>query len=295
MTDSRQTAGRRTPSGVEIVVAQYAGYCYGVERALKIAEEARLTLAPPIYTLGPLIHNPSVVERLANKGIRAISSLDEAERGSVIVRAHGVAPEIIDQARQRGLNVIDATCPFVGVAQRKARELHRRGYLPLILGEREHPEVTSLKARAGEEALVVEGAEDLPLQTLHDRRVGVVVQTTQTREKLAELAAALAPVVRELLVFNTICDATGNRQDAARELASEVDAVVVVGGRNSANTTHLADLCQALQPRTWHVETAAELQAEWFAGCRRIGVVAGASTPEGEIQATVRRIEELVG
>ena len=281
-------------SDVEIVVAPYAGYCYGVERALRLAQEASGDVPTPIHTLGPIIHNPSVVERLAQQGIEAVDSLDEVTEGSVIIRTHGVPPDVIAEARRRGLEVVDATCPFVTVAQRKAGELRDRGYVPVILGERDHPEAAGLTACAGEKAIVVEDAGELPASGLRGRRVGVVVQTTQTRENLARLTAALAPVARELLVHNTICDATGKRQAAARELAATVDAMVVVGGRNSANTTRLASLCRELQPRTWHIEHATELERHWFAGLRRIGVAAGASTPEEEIEAAVARIRELV-
>ena len=291
----RGVAGADERGGAAVVVARYAGYCYGVERALRIAEEAGVELAPPIYTLGPLIHNPSVVRRLARRGIAAVDDLAEVERGTVIVRTHGVDPEVIAAARARGLEVIDATCPFVNVAHQRADVLREQGYVPVILGERDHPEVVGLVAWAGPGAIVVEDADELRLRDVRNKRVGVVVQTTQTRDNLARLVARLAPAARETLVFNTICDATGRRQAAAQKLAGAVDVVIVVGGRNSANTTRLASLCRVIQPRTWHIETAAELEAGWLAGARRVGVTAGASTPEDEIQAAVERIRELAG
>ena len=211
------------------------------------------------------------------------------------MRTHGVAPHVVDSARARRLNVVDATCPFVAVAQRKAAALDEAGYAVVILGERDHPEVAGLEGFAGEGAVVVEDAAGLPLDRLRGARVGVVVQTTQTRANLASVAAALAPVARELLVYNTICDATEKRQSAACELAAEVDVVVVVGGRNSANTARLAQLCRSALDRTYHIESALELQPEWFADARRIGVTAGASTPDEEIEATVRALQELAG
>ena len=277
-----------------VVVSPYAGYCFGVERALRMAEDAGVELAQPIYTLGPLIHNPAVVARLSEQGIAAIDDLAQAARGTVIVRTHGVDPEVIAAAEARGLKVIDATCPFVTVAHLKADRLRRQGYTPVILGERDHPEVVGLVAWAGPTAVVVEDADELSLDDLSGQRVGVVVQTTQTRDNLARLAARLAPVTRETLIFNTICDATGNRQAAAQELAAGVDVVIVVGGRNSANTTRLAGLCRGIQPRTRHVETAAELEKAWFAGARRVGVTAGASTPVDEIDAVALRVDELL-
>jgi 4-hydroxy-3-methylbut-2-enyl diphosphate reductase len=197
---------------------------------------------------------------------------------------------VVLAARARGLEVVDATCPFVSVAQRKASILREAGYAVVILGERDHPEVAGLEGFAGPGAVVVEDADGLPRDALYGKRVGVVVQTTQTRANLASVAAALAPLVRELLVHNTICDATEKRQRAACELAADVDVVVVVGGRNSANTARLAQLCRAIEKRTHHVESAAELLPEWFAGARRIGVTAGASTPDEEIAATVQAL-----
>jgi 4-hydroxy-3-methylbut-2-enyl diphosphate reductase len=280
---------------VEIVVARYAGYCYGVERALRITEEALEGAEGPVASLGPIIHNPSVVGRLEQRGVKVVEHAREAAGGTLIVRTHGVPPEVVDGARARDLTLVDATCPFVAVAQRKAASLREAGYTVVILGERDHPEVVGLEGFAGEAAVVVEDAAGLPLVQLRGKRVGVVVQTTQTRANLASVAAALAPVAREFLVFNTICDATEKRQSAACELAAEVDVVVVVGGRNSANTARLAQLCRAIQSRTHHIESAAELEPAWFAGTPRIGVTAGASTPDEEIEATVAALQALSG
>jgi 4-hydroxy-3-methylbut-2-enyl diphosphate reductase len=280
---------------VEIVVARYAGYCYGVERALRITEEALEGAEGPVASLGPIIHNPSVVGQLEERGVKVVDGTGEAATGTLIVRTHGVPPEVVEEARARDINLVDATCPFVAVAQRKAASLREAGYTVVILGERDHPEVAGLEGFAGEGAVVVEDAAGLPLAQLRGKRVGVVVQTTQTRANLASVAAALAPVARELLVFNTICDATEKRQSAACELAAEVDVVVVVGGRNSANTARLAQLCRAIESRTHHIESAAELEPAWFAGARRIGVTAGASTPDEEIEATVAALQALCG
>ena len=287
---------RHVRSGeTEIVVARYAGYCYGVERALRMTGEALEGAPAPVATLGPIIHNPSVVGSLRERGVDVVDEVDDATVGTLIVRTHGVSPDVIARARSRRLNVVDATCPFVSVAQRKAAALREAGYAVVILGERDHPEVVGIEGFAGTDAVVVEDADGLPLDRLNGRRVGVVVQTTQTRANLSALAAALAPVARELLVFNTVCDATEKRQSAACELAEDVDVVVVVGGRNSANTARLAQLCAAIEPRTYHIESAGELNPEWMKGASHIGVTAGASTPDEEIEATVRALLDLCG
>ncbi len=292
----RSPEPRRVRAGeVEIVVARYAGYCYGVERALRITEEALEGAAKPVATLGPIIHNPTVVADLAGRGAEVVDDAESVESGTLVIRTHGVAPGAVDGARARRVHVVDATCPFVAVAQRKAAALQEAGYKVVILGERDHPEVAGLQGFAGPGAIVVEDAAGLPLEELSGKRVGVVVQTTQTQANLARAAAALAPAARELLVFNTICDATEKRQNAACELGTEVDVVVVVGGRNSANTARLAQLCRAIESRTYHIESAAELEPSWFEGARRIGVTAGASTPDAEISATVRALQKLCG
>lgn len=292
--DERRAEPHVVPAtGCEIVVARYAGYCYGVERALRLTEEALAGAERPVTTLGPIIHNPSVVSALEARGIGVVDEVDEAPAGTLVVRTHGVAPEVIARAGRRDLHVVDATCPFVAVAQRKARDLHEAGYTVVILGEHDHPEVEGLQGFAGGQAVVVEDAADVPLERLKGGKVGVVVQTTQARDALARLAAALAPAARELLVYNTVCDATEKRQSAACELAAQVDVVIVVGGRNSANTMRLVQLCRTIEARTHHVETAAELREEWLSGARRVGVTAGASTPDGEIEATVGRLQAL--
>jgi len=246
----------------------------------------------PVNTLGPLIHNPSVIADLKTRGVGVVSDVTETQGGTVILRSHGVPRETRELLTRSDLTVLDATCPFVTSAQEKAALLSDEGYLVIILGERDHPEVLGLRSYAGKDSLVVESPVDLPAK-LPSKRVGVVVQTTQSQERLAELVAGLAPRTRELLVHNTICSATEQRQGAARAMASEVDAVVVVGGKESGNTRRLAELCAAKQPRTHHVESADEIDPAWFRGLRSVGVTAGASTPPGQIEAVVARLRKV--
>ncbi|MFH0915763.1 MAG: 4-hydroxy-3-methylbut-2-enyl diphosphate reductase [bacterium] len=275
-----------------IRVSDCAGFCWGVERALEVARNAAAEAPGPINTLGPLIHNPGVIAELERRGIGMISSPEEAIEGTVILRSHGVPREMKEQLRAAGLQVLDATCRFVTSAQEKAADLRSQGYLVVILGERDHPEVLALRSYAGEESLVAETPADLP-EELSSPRVGMVVQTTQSRERLAELVAYLAPRARELLVHNTICSATERRQAAAIAMAREVDVVVVVGGRNSGNTRRLAELCSAEQPQTYHVESADEIDPIWLRDARTVGITAGASTPREQIEAAVQRLREI--
>ncbi|NLT34605.1 MAG: 4-hydroxy-3-methylbut-2-enyl diphosphate reductase [Gaiellales bacterium] len=277
---------------LEIRVAQFAGFCWGVERALEIARQAAASAPKPVRSLGPLIHNPGVIRDLAGQGIEVADRAEDILSGTAIIRSHGVQHQVLEDLRTRAINVLDATCIFVKAAQEKAARLREQGYLVMILGEPAHPEVLAIRSYAGADALVVEGPEDVPAK-LSKVRVGLVVQTTQAPERLAALVAAVAPRVRELRVYNTICSATEQRQRAAVEVAGAVDVVVVVGGRNSGNTTRLADLCRAVQPRTYHVESAKEIRGEWLAGSAKVGVTAGASTPQEQIDAVVQRIREL--
>jgi 4-hydroxy-3-methylbut-2-enyl diphosphate reductase len=276
---------------MRVEVARYAGVCYGVERALQLAEEAASS-GGEVHTLGPLIHNPQAVDALRAKGVEVAGSLDEVTSGTLVIRSHGVAPEIIEEADARGLDVVDATCPHVSKAHEAAAELRDAGFSVVIVGEADHPEVEGIMAHAGGEALVVGSAEELPAR-LPGKRVGVVVQTTQSEARLREVVDALLPRVRVLTVHNTICAATSKRQESAERLAGDVDVVVVVGGHNSGNTTRLVEICSAVNPRTHHVETADDLDAAWFSGAASVGVTAGASTPDEQMQGVIRAIESM--
>lgn len=276
---------------MRVELARHAGVCYGVERALKLADEAAAQ-GRPVHTLGPLIHNPQAVAELKTRGVEVAARLDDADDGILVIRTHGVDPAIIRTAEQKGLDVVDATCPFVSAAHSCARELAEADYSVVIVGEEDHPEVEGIMAHAGGSALIVEDVADIP-EALPSRRIGIVVQTTQSLARLKEIVDALLPRVSELRVCNTICSATAKRQLSAEELARTVDVMIVVGGHNSGNTTRLAEICTAVNPRTHHVETAEEIDPGWFAGADSVGVTAGASTPDAEVAGVVAAIEAL--
>ncbi len=279
---------------MRVVRAAYAGACYGVQRALDLALKA-VEDGGRAYTLGPLIHNPQVVAQLAERGVRAVDGVEDvAGAGTVVIRSHGVTPAVKRSVAACGLPLVDATCPHVARAQRAAADLAEQGRHVVVVGEAGHPEVEGLVAcarEAGAPVSVVAGPDDLP-DTL-DGPVGVVVQTTQTREVLDAVVAALEQRGVQLLVKNTICFATRQRQEAAAALADEVDAIVVIGGRNSSNTSRLADICAAACPRTHHIESPDEIDPAWLAGCGAVGITAGASTPEGQIDAVAAGLEAL--
>lgn len=276
---------------MKVRVAEHAGICYGVERALRLASEAAAT-GRTVHTLGPLIHNPQAVEALRARGVEVANTLSGAGEGILVIRSHGVDPAIIEAASAKGLDVIDATCPFVSSAQQAAAQLKEDGYTVVIVGEADHPEVEGIVAHTGGDALVVEEVSDIP-ERLPSRRVGIVVQTTQSLDRLNQVVAALMPRVSELKVHNTICSATGMRQRSAEELADSVDVMVVVGGHNSGNTSRLAEICRRVNPRVHLVETAEELDPAWFAGVDTVGVTAGASTPDVQMSGVVAAIEAM--
>ncbi len=275
---------------MEVIIAKSAGFCYGVRRALDTVMETARTEGKRMYTLGPLIHNPQVVERLAEDGVRVVKDLDEVPSGGVVVMpSHGVPKSVMDRAQERGLEIVDVTCPFVAKVQNLAAELHEQSYQVLILGDAGHTEVRGIMSRAGDDALVVSDADDLELCKL-GRKVAVVAQTTQTLEAYTTTVQTVAGRTYEVRGFNTICHATSERQTAAVEMAQDVDVVIVVGGRNSANTRRLAELCSMTGVPTHHIETADEIDESWFEGAKKIGLTAGASTPDWIIEEAARRI-----
>ncbi len=273
-------------------VAEKAGACFGVERALALVERTLDEATGPVATLGPLIHNPSVVDELASRGVRAVDEPPHAPGTTLVIRSHGVAPEVVELARERGLRVVDATCPYVKQAQRAAREHLLAGRQVVVLGEAGHPEVDGILANAPG-AIAVTKPEDLGgLQ--RGVSVGLVSQTTQTTERFARIERALREQGHEVVASRTICAATRQRQEAAVELSKRVDEMIIIGGRNSANTTRLAKLCAKHCP-THHVEGPKELDPRWFKAGMKTGVSAGASTPRAQIEAVCRAIEKLLG
>ncbi|WP_303249983.1 4-hydroxy-3-methylbut-2-enyl diphosphate reductase [uncultured Slackia sp.] len=275
---------------MRVVRAKHAGVCYGVERALDMAVAAMMD-EDDTYTLGPLIHNPTVVKQLEEQGVKAAKCVDDIESGIVVIRSHGVEPHVLQQLKDKGLTVIDATCPHVAKAQRSAGELRDAGGTVVVIGRAEHPEVKGLCGHAGERAVVVADVDELPDELIEP--VGIVVQTTESKEKLDSVVEAIRARGIEPVVKNTICFATRQRQNSAADLADEVDAIVVIGGKNSSNTTHLYDICKAHCERSYFIEHVDEIDSAWFEGCETVGVTAGASTPDDQICAVVDYLETL--
>ncbi|MDF2501093.1 MAG: 4-hydroxy-3-methylbut-2-enyl diphosphate reductase [Anaerosporomusa subterranea] len=278
---------RKGHDRLKIRLAQYMGFCYGVKRAVELAVNSGGGV-----TLGPLIHNPQMVSRLAGQGVGVVNNLEEVEAGTVIIRSHGEGPAVYDKAQGKQLNLIDATCPHVKKAQQAAHKLTEAGRQVVILGEKNHPEVKSILAWAGDNAIVVETADEV-LALPYIARLGVVVQTTFSRSLFEELIGLLQKKADDLVVERTICTATDQRQQSAIELAKQSEVMVVVGGKNSGNTTRLASVCEQAGARVYHIETAAELRPEWFHGVQTAGITAGASTPDWIIEEVYHTMEEM--
>ena len=277
---------------LEIVLADHAGFCFGVKRAIELAMNLAEDGKHPLYTLGPIIHNPQVVGRLEELGVETVNEVDQLKEGAVIIRSHGVPPQTIEDLINRGLEVIDATCPFVKRAQDYARELLQEGFQVVICGDQNHPEVIGIFGSANNEALVVKNAGDLAQHKL-TQKVGLVAQTTLSIQTYKDVISHLVDQVKELKVYNTICTTTEEKQKATAQLAKTVDVMLVIGGRNSANTTRLVEICENEGVQTYHIETAQELKREWFQGVLRVGVTAGASTPNWIIKEVLRVMSEF--
>lgn len=260
------------------------------------------TADKPVYVLGQLIHNQQVIQHLDDQNIQTVDSLDAVPPGSIcVIRTHGSPPELVDAAKEKGVDVSDATCPDVRLVQNKAIQLAQEGYTVVIVGKDVHPEVVGIKAHSnlveGAKIVAINSVESIneKLSGLPKRRIGVVSQTTQMEENFFEMVKALSKIAKELKVFNTICPATYFRQHAALDLAGQVDFMVVIGGKNSSNTTHLAEICQDAGTETIHIETQKELTqyVEKLEAADRIGVTAGASTPGWIIDDVLSALNQL--
>ncbi len=276
---------------VKVITAKRAGFCFGVKRAVDMAFNTAQS-SSNVYTLGPIIHNPQVIEKLISEGVKPTSTIDIVDIKALIIRTHGVPRDILEKLGQKSYKVIDATCPFVKKAQQYAKLLMEAGYQVVIIGDKEHPEVKGLMSYAGKDVVVINRGKKLPKLK---NKVGVVVQTTQPLSLLKEIMLEMLEHVKEIKVYNTICNSTALRLKETKQMAKAVDMVLVVGGKNSANTTQLANLCNSMSVLTYHIETASEIREEWFSGVQSVGITAGASTPDWIIKEVQERIRDRGG
>ncbi len=278
---------------MQVKLAKEMGFCFGVRRGITLVERMANERGP-LQTLGSLVHNRQVVEHLSESGVTTIDKLDQVKGNAVVVATHGVPSAVIEDAERRGIEVIDATCPYVRAIQKRAREMSEDGLQVIVFGDRGHTEVIGIVGWTDGKAIVVGNVEELDQIEL-SKRVGVVAQTTRNSQDYENFVQALTKRCLasglELRIHNTICNATTDRQAAVVELADTVDLVLVVGGRDSANTGRLAEISWARGVPTYHIEDASQISYSWFDGCRCVGITAGASTPDWVIQEVVKAVE----
>ena len=265
-----------------VVTARPFGFCFGVERAIKLARTGKERFGN-VYTLGELVHNPLVLEQLEQQGIRAVPRVRDARGGALVIRAHGCPPVTLAECQRLGIRTIDATCPYVRKVQSVARRLRLEGFTVVVVGERNHPEVQSILGHSGKSGRVYS-----PRMRLTAGKIGVVAQTTISRSQFREAVANLSRFrYTELRVFDTICEEVAGRQEAAARIAQNADLVIVVGGRNSANSSRLAEIARTAGRKVLFAERATDITCRDLKGQRRIGVVAGSSTPSWVVRDIV--------
>ncbi|MBU4179338.1 MAG: 4-hydroxy-3-methylbut-2-enyl diphosphate reductase [Actinobacteria bacterium] len=287
---------------VKIKVTGGHSFCPGVDRAIRITEDALTEKGNTTYSTGPLIHNPEVVSRLEMLGLKVLDPAGDhpdVNGANVIIRSHGIDIETEDKFRLQGAVLVDATCPTVKWAQEAARELAESGCRVIVLGSESHPEVRSIVGRAGAPVTVIQNTDDAHRwaddEGHRGSRVGIVCQTTVSRNLLDSVTPIIEACAGRVEVRDTICESVTRRRRESVELARSVDLMIVVGGRNSSNTTHLAEICREAGVTTRHIEDSSEIQAEWLSEVESVGVTGGASTPDWQIDETVARLEEITG
>jgi len=275
---------------VLIKKAKVQGFCFGVAITVKKAEEA-IETRDDVTTLGHVVHNPQMVSSLASRGLKNAASVDEVQSGTLFVRAHGLPIDVLEKAKAKNLTVIDATCPMVTKIHVQAEKLKGEGYKIVVVGDPHHPEVKGTLSHVPGAWCIetVEEVATLPRAS----RVGVVVQSTYSKARFLDIVKALTAKYYEVRAVNTICTDTNNRQSEAVTLSKEVQVMVVVGGKTSANTKHLAELAEMNGARAYHIEGPDELQAGWFSGVSAAGLMSGASTPGWLVDEVAARMEAL--
>ena len=279
----------------EVIVAKTAGFCFGVERAVEkvyeqIEAQAREEIRGPIYTYGPIIHNEEVVRDLGEKGVRVLETEEDLRRlpvnqGTVIIRSHGVSRHIYDILKERGVEIVDATCPFVKKIHRIVAEHSAAGDVVVIIGSPSHPEVEGIRGWGNADTVVIESEEEAErFFPPEGRRLCIVSQTTFNYNKFKELVEKISKKGYDSSVLNTICNATQERQVEAKEIASKVDAMIVIGGKNSSNTQKLYEICLNECKNTYYIQTLGDFDPESVNSVRSVGITAGASTPKKIIE-----------
>lgn len=275
---------------LKVNISKFSDFCFGVKRAISLAEKALKNSPRPVYSLGPLIHNRQVVRGLSKKGLNVAGDYKKIRKGTIVTRSHGVHPDVLREIKRRGIDIVDATCPFVKNAQMLAKRLSD-GYKVIIIGDKGHPEVKSLRSFSGSKSLVVSNRRDAKRLKFKKGKIGVIAQTTQSLKNFLEVASELLKKeFSEIRIFNTICSDVNMRQTSTEKFSRDNDVVLVVGGKNSANTKRLYEICKGMGTQAHHIEVGSEIRNEWMKGKKCIGVVSGASTPRWIVDEVVGKL-----
>ncbi len=283
----------------EIIIAEHSGFCFGVKRAIDTAyKTVKGSKNKKVYVLGEIIHNPKVVNELSNLGVEKIEKLEEikkTKKSILIIRSHGVSKKILAKSEKLGIEVVDTTCPFVKKLELIIDELIKENYKIIVLGDKFHPEISSLNDSFDNKLLIVESLEELEnLGIQKSNRIALLSQTTQSLKKFRDCVNYLVDKCLELRIFNTICKSTEQRQLSSLELAKNADVIFVVGGKNSANTRRLYEICKNINSSTYHIEDETEIKKKYLQGKKKIGITAGASTPQDTINEIVKKLEKMI-
>jgi len=276
---------------MEIIIAKNTGLCYGVRRALRLAKETRRRKEGPVSSLGDLIHNPRVIADLKGQGILSVDSLDSLGEGTVIIRSHGVSPDVYRLLQKKKIEVVDATCPIVKKIQQRVAQLAGEKREIVIVGNKEHPESKGLIGYSRGRGIIIENESQVAALPFKKKRA-VLAQSTQDLFLFEKIVSALIEKTEELLVFNTICHSTQTRQRATSELASQVQVLFIVGGKTSSNTNTLFRISKRILPRTHFIERADQITPRMLRRARKIGISGGASTPPEVIEEAVEKIKQ---
>lgn len=280
----------------KIIIAEHAGFCFGVRRAVGIVEKSLENKNSDVYSIGALVHNDQVIEKLGKKGLKTVKSVaDIPQDGLLIIRSHGAPIDIINEAKAKGINIIDATCPFVRKARLVAEDFYKKDYDVVICGDKNHAEIIGINSLIDNSGKIVNDANEIADIPFEKKMVGVLSQTTYKVSLLKEtISALLDRGFKNLVVENTICLDSTTKQNEIKVLAKKVDVMIVIGGKSSSNTKKLAEISSAVGTKTHHIEIATELEKEWFADAKTIGVAAGASTAQFLIDEVIEKIEAFI-
>lgn len=278
---------------MKVDIAEHSGFCFGVRNTIKKIETTLAAGDQVVYSVGLPVHNAQLSDKLKEQGLKIVTSIDEIDSGCIVVRAHGLPPQDMQKLKERGISIIDATCPFVKKAQEVATDLDNNGYTVILCGEQGHPEVKAIQGCLTHEHYLCSSVNDLKGLELR-RKVALISQTTQSPVIFHDVAKELSELpIRELRIFNTICESVEIRKRFTVDLAQHVDIMFVVGGKMSSNTTRLFEVSSACNPKTYHIETVQEIKPEWLEGLTHAGISAGASTPDWIIQEVATHLTTL--